>query len=202
MTRVLRLIALTVVVSLASTAIALAATTKVTGGTTTVTASSAAAALLSANHITVTPVAPATASGNTFTFPITGGRLNTKTNHGVIRNGGGISLSNGTATLALHKPTIVSDKHGVSVWAVVRHRVAHACRHFGRRHARVRCVIIARWHSVRVARVTNASVANGQASGTVTITAFTARVINRLAGKNVTSAGDVLGTATVAPTLK
>ena len=39
------------------------------------------------------------------------------------------------------------------------------------------------------------------ATGTVNITAFTARAVNRLAGKHVVSAGAVLGTASTTPTL-
>ena len=58
-------------------------------------------ALLSANHITVAPLAPATESGATFTFtfPITGGRFNTTTLRGFIRHSGGLSLSNGRARI-------------------------------------------------------------------------------------------------------
>ncbi len=200
MTRVRRVLALTSVISLVF--VAAAAATKVTGGTTTVTASTAAAQLLANNHITVTPIAPATASGSTFTFPITGGRLNTKTLHGVIRHSGGITLSNGTAKAALRRLTIVSDKHGVSVFALVRHHTRRVCGHIRARHRRFRCRVVVVWGSARVATVTNTSVSNGSATGTVNITAFTARAINRLAGKHVVSAGDVLGTATVTPTLK
>lgn len=202
MTRILKLVGLTGVLSLALAGVALAAFTKVTGGTTTLTATSAAAKVLTDNHITVTPIAPATASGATFTFPITGGRFNAKSLHGVIRNGGGVSVSNGTKTVALRRPTIVSDKRGVSVFAVIRGRVVHICRHFRAHRARVHCVVIERLRSVRVARVTGISVSGGQASGTVRITAFTAHLINRLAGKHVVAAGNVLGTATVTPTFK
>jgi hypothetical protein len=37
--------------------------------------------------------------------------------------------------------------------------------------------------------------------GTVTITTFTARALNQLAGKHAFAAGNVLGTATASPTL-
>jgi hypothetical protein len=40
------------------------------------------------------------------------------------------------------------------------------------------------------------------ATGTLQTTAFTAKAINSLAGKNVAAAGAMLGTATIAPTLK
>jgi hypothetical protein len=202
MTRALKLVALTGVLTLALAGVALAALTKVTGGTTTLTASDAAAKVLADNHITVTPVAPATASGTTFTFPITGGRLNTKTLHGVIRDGGGVSVSNGTKTVTLRRPTIISDKRGVTVWALLRGKAVHVCRHVGRHHAKVHCLIIARLRSVRIARVTDVKVSGGTATGTAKITEFTAQLINRLAGKHVVAAGDVLGTASVTPTLK
>jgi hypothetical protein len=154
------------------------------------------------NHITVTPIAPATASRSTFTFPITGGRLNTKTMHGVIRHSGGIMLSNGTAQGSPAPPDIVPDKHGVSVFALVRHHTRHVCGHIKARHRRFRCRVVMVWSSARVATVTNTSVSNGSPTGTVNIPAFAARAINRLAGKHVVSAGDVLGTASVTPTLK
>jgi molybdenum-dependent DNA-binding transcriptional regulator ModE len=66
----------------------------------------------------------------------------------------------------------------------------------------VHCVIVARVRSVRIARVTDVTVSGGKATGTAKLTDFTARVINRLAGKQVVAAGDVLGSATVSPTLK
>jgi hypothetical protein len=200
MTRALKLVLLTGVLTLALAGAALAA--KVTGGTATLTASDAAAKVLADNHITVTPLSPATASATTFTFPITGGKLNTTTLHGVIRTSGGVSVSNGTKTVALRRPTVVSDKRGTWVLALVRGRVAHECRHVGKHHARVHCVIVARVRSVRIARVTDVTVSGGKATGTAKLTDFTARVINRLAGKQVVAAGDVLGSATVSPTLK
>jgi ribosomal protein L21 len=202
MARIRKVVALAAVLTLAITAVAVAAASKVTGGTTTLTASSTAAQLLSANHITVTPLAPATASGTTFTFPIKGGKVNTTTMHGVIRNAGGVLLSNGSKKFALRRPTIVSRKHGVSVFAYLRHRAVRVCAHARHHHAHIKCGWRVRWSAVRIARVTDVTVSNGQASGTVKITALTAHLINRLAGKKVASAGDVLGTATVSPTLQ
>jgi len=201
MNRILKVAALTAVLALAFAGVALAAFSKVTGGTTTITASSAAAKVLADNSITVTPIAPATASGASVTFPISGGRLNVKTDRGVIRHKGGLSLSNGTKTVAMRKPVIVSDKRGVSVFALVRGHATRVCRHVGKHHARLRCLMVVHFHTARIARVTNVTVTGGKATGTVHITEFTARVINGLASKHVVSAGAVLGTATVAPTL-
>jgi hypothetical protein len=194
------LAAITAVISLACASVALAAPTKVTGGTTKITASSAVTTLLTANHLTVTPVAPATASGSTFTFPISGGTLNVTTLRGTIRHDGGIQISNGPRTATLRRPTIVSDAAGVSLWAVVRDHTDSVCHRIGR--SRFRCRIVSRVVTARIAQVTGVTVSNGTASGTVKITAFTAHVINRLAGKQIAAAGDVLGTATISPTLK
>ena len=69
------------------------------------------------------------------------------------------------------------------------------------RHA-LRCLTVSRFVVVRVANVTNPSVSGNTATGTLRITAYSANVINRLAGKKVAAAGDVLGTGTVSPTLK
>ncbi len=182
--------------------VASAAQTKVTGGTTTITASTAAAQLLSDNHITVTPLKPATASGTTFTFPIAGGSINTTNLHGFIRHKGGLSLSNGTKTVTLREPTVDSTKQGASIWALVRGRTVRSCHRSGRLHARVRCASVVRWHSARIATLADVKVNGTSASATVKITGATAKLINQLAGKSVVSAGAVLGTATASPTFK
>jgi hypothetical protein len=197
MSRIRAVAAVTVVALLAFAGVALAATKKVTGGTTKVTPSSSAVALLATNHITVTPIAPATASGGVFTFPITGGRVNTTTFRGVLRNGGGIVLSNGTDTVRVRRIQSVSDRHGAFVFASVGRRVRVHCH---RRHHVLRCVLVQRTITAKIARVTNGSVSGGSATGTLKITAFTAGVINHLAGHHVVSAGATLGTVTVTPT--
>lgn len=197
-------IAIAVVAAVASLALAstaLANGSKVTGGFTKVTASSAAAALLTANHITVAPLAPATASGTTFTFPITGGRFDTSTLRGFIRHSGGLSLSNGARKVVLRSPTVASTKHGVVLDALVRGPVHRVCHAVGHHHFRKRCLIVTRLVTARIARITDVSISNGTASGTLNITAFTAQVVNRLAGTHVVSAGAVLGTASTTPTL-
>jgi hypothetical protein len=170
--------ALAVVICLALAGVALAAFSKVTGGTSQITATPAAAKVLADNHITVTPVAPATASGTTFTFPIAGGRLNAKTLRGVIRHRGGLALSNGTRTVTLRRPTIVSTKRGAWLYAIVRGR------------------------SERIARFTKVSITSTAATATLTLTRASAHVINALAGKHVASAGAPFATDTVTPTLQ
>jgi hypothetical protein len=200
MSRVRTAAALAVVVSLVLAGSAIAAVLKVTGGTATVTPSAAATSLLSNNGITVTPVAPATSSGGVFTFPIAGGRLHSKTLHGVIREQGGLDISNGTETIKLRRMRVVSTAAGVSLLAVVRHHPAARCATLTRPRARIRCRIVTSVRVARVARITDVTVTNNVATGTVHITPVTAAAINELAGKQVVSAGAVLGTTTVSPT--
>jgi len=64
-------------------------------GTTDVTVSETVLAFLGDNGITPSPIAPATAAGATFSFPITGG----DTDPLVINHSGGLSLAAGAAFL-------------------------------------------------------------------------------------------------------
>jgi len=198
MTRIRRSLALAGVLALALAGVAVAATSKVKGGTAQVTVSQAAASVLSANSITVKALAPATSSGNTFTFPISGGRLNTSNNHGTIVTKGGVTLSNGKADATIRRLTIVSNKHGVFVDGLVRGKTTHRCHTTGHHHTT--CTTTVHWNTVRVATVKNVTVNGSSASGTVLLSAASAKVIDKLAGKDVAKAGDELGTATVSPT--
>src|SRR5580658_6555615 len=116
---------LAAVASLVIAASALAA--KVTGGITTITPSAAATTLLSNNHITVTPIAPATAENGAFTFPSTPGRLSTKNLHCVLSHSGRIELSNGTDNVIARHPVLVSNKNGAYIWALVRGKSHRVC---------------------------------------------------------------------------
>jgi hypothetical protein len=187
------------IVSLVIAASALA--TKVTGGSTTITPSSAATTLLANNHITVTPIAPATASNGAFTFTITRGRLNTKTLHGVLAHSGGIELSNGTDNVIVRHPVVVSTKRGAYVWALVRGKSHRVCSAFRRHRRHAVCFVVTRFRSVRVLKITSGSVSGSTFTGNVAITQVTADEINRLAGSNVVTAGAALGTIAISPTL-
>jgi hypothetical protein len=200
LSRLRTVIVLAVIICLAVTGVALAAFSKVTGGTSQITASAAAAKLLSDNHITVTPLTPATQSGAAFTFPIAGGRLNLKTLRGVIRHKGGLSLSNGTRTVTLREPTIVSTKRGA--WLYARGLDERVCRPILLPHPQVTCLAVLRSHTERVAHLTDVKVTGGSATATLTLTTASARLIDALAGKHVASAGAVLGAGTITPTLK
>jgi hypothetical protein len=198
MSRIRMLAVLTAIASLALTGAALAAVTKVTGGTTTVTISSAVSTALMNNHLTVTPLAPATATDSTFTFPISGGRLNKKL-HGHISHRGGFAFSNGTRTERLRRLTIISTKTGVSLFALVHTRTKGKCTLVVKKHV-LRCHYVVKYQIARIARITAVTVSNGSATGTVRLTEVSADVINRLAGKQIASAGTAIGTATISPT--
>jgi hypothetical protein len=201
MNRIRILVATTAIVCFAFVGVAVASAAKVTGGTTTITASSATMTLLSTNHITLSPLTPATASDATFTFPIAGGKLTAKKLHGFIRHLGGLTASNGTKTVALRDPTIVSTRSGVSLWALVRGRSTHECKAVDLRQLNIRCLMVTHVRAARIATITDVTKTDSGASGTVRITAFTAGVLNMLAGKDVAAAGDTFGTATTAPTV-
>jgi hypothetical protein len=206
---------LTVAASLAFSGIAAAATTKITGGTTTITMSTAASNALAANKLTVTPIAPATESGPAFSFPITGGRLNKKL-HGFVRDSGGFAISNGTKTVRLRRPTIVSRGHLVTLWAFVRSAAATKCAPVGKarlahrglrkgRHGlgkvRVKhCATVFRTSRRRIARITNVTVSGGTATGTVNLTAFSAHALNALAGNKLVQPRTAIGTISITPT--
>jgi hypothetical protein len=200
MSRIRGALVLAAIASLVLASGALAA--RVTGGTTTITASSATTTLLSNNNITVTPIAPATASGTgALTFPITHGRLNTKTLHGRLVQSGGLKLTNGTKTVVLRHLEIVSTKRGAAVWALVRGESRRFCRHlhrFGRRGA---CAFVTRYRVAPIARITSGSVSGSSFTGTLAITQAAANVVDRLAGSKVVAAGATLGTISIAPTL-
>ncbi len=199
MSRIRRLLALTAVMTLAVAGVAAAAVTPVTGGSTQITVSSAVQSALGANHLTVTPLTPATASGATFSFPIIHGHLNTTNLHGRIEHAGGLALSNGSWTVRLRRLTIVSDAHGISLFALAAGPGHRTCHHIGRH--RLRCVVRTHLRTARIASVTNLTTSGDTASATVNLTPFSARVLNRLAGKTIAATGTPIGTTTIAPTL-
>ncbi len=203
MSRMIRALAFAGVLALVAAGSAFAAgASKVTGGNAQLTLSSAAAGVLATNHVAVAPLAPATASGSTLTLPITGGRLNTTTLHGVIRTGGGFTLSTASRKAVVRGVTFISTKKGVSIDALVRGREFRYCTFHGRRHHRFRrCVTIVRWNLERVATVSGVTTTSTSASGTVDLSARGAELINRVAGKQIATAGEPIGTATVTPTV-
>ena len=175
---------------------------RVTGGQTQLTLSAAAVQALSTYHITPAPLAPATASGATLSFPVSGGRLNLATVHGVIRHRGGFSLSNGKRTVAIRELTILASGKTADLWGLVRTSPARTrCTRIGPGHRHVRCYTLYLWHSARIAHITNVTVSNGTATGDAALTAASAGVINRLAGTQVAKAGLAIGTVKVTLTV-
>jgi hypothetical protein len=200
MSRIRVALVLAAIASLVITASALAV--KVTGGTTTITPSSEASTLLSNNHITVSPIAPASVSDTgAVTFPIVRGRLNTKTLHGRLVQSGGLKLSNGTDTVAVRHLEIVSTKRGAYIWGLVRGHAKRFCARLHRHRIRALCNVVTRYRVARIAKITSGSVNGSTFTGNVAITQVAANVINRLAGSKVVAAGAPLGTIAITPTL-
>lgn len=188
MTRIRTIAALTAIAALALPGAALAAA-KVTGGTTQLTLTSGTSNALRNNHLTITPTAPATASGSTFTFPISRGWLNRNNLHGRIGQRGGFRISNGTRTIGVRHLELVSNRRGVSLWGILGQAtfVKQTSRHTATK-------------ARRVARLTDFTVSNGSATGTVRLTQLTAKGINFLAGKHIAKGSMPIGTITVTPT--
>lgn len=203
MRRLRLVVALSTVLALALAGVAMAAkASKVTGGSSQITLSDAAASALSTNHITMTAVAPATASGNTFTFPIKGGRLNTTTLNGVLRYGGALQVSNGTQTARLRDLTVRTHKNNATLYGVIRRSEHVRCHVTGpRHHHRLRCTVVTRNRTLKLLRITNVSVSGNTATGNVVLTGDSAALINRLAGKKIAQAGEQIGTGTTTVTL-
>ncbi len=175
-----------------------AAKVKITGGTTTITPSTATTLFLTANGISVTPIAPATASNGAVTLPIAGGRIDPATLRGVIVHRGGLKFTKGSNSLRLRHLVITSTKRGAFLDATTPIRRCRAFR--SRRGGRGRLCAF-RWEGVRVARLSNV-VRNSDNSVTANLllSQRAARFINKVAGKQVVAAGANLGTAKIVAT--
>lgn len=204
MSRLRTLLALTTVLAIAVAGVASAHVAKkihITGGTTQLSISPAAASTLSTNGISLAALAPATSSGSTFTFPIARGRLNPTNLHGRLVGQGGLAVSNGTTTLDFRHLELTSNGSQISVYAFGREPTTRSCHRFGRRLRQWRCVVRTRYGVARIAKVTALTSSGGTTSGTAYVTAFTAHVLNVLAGKKIAAAGAPLGTVAITPTL-
>lgn len=200
--------ALAAVLALVVSSAALAASsfTKVTGGTTTVTLNSAAATALQNAHLTATPVAPATASGSTFTFPIAGGRINPTTLHGYIVHRGAITISNATTSATtsatIRHLTILAGGKTAGLFGAIRRSAHERCHLAGRRHHRhLVCRTVVRWTPIKLAKITGVTLSGSSATGQAQLTGAAARLLDRLSGGSTFQAGQVIGTVTVSPTL-
>ena len=90
-------------VGLATPAVAAgqAKTVDIDGGRTSLTVDRGTLKVLTANKVSVKPVRGASASGRTFTFPITDGKVDAKTLAGTIEHSGGLQLSAGGKKLTV-----------------------------------------------------------------------------------------------------
>lgn len=95
-------------IALAPAASAKTLKVKKTGGTTVKLDAGTAAALTSLG-VTVSPIKPAKGVSGGVRFPVTGGKLNSKTLAGNIRHSGGLRFSNGTTNVDLTNFTINID---------------------------------------------------------------------------------------------
>lgn len=149
---------------------------KVTGKQTTVTPSSSLTSFLASRNIKVAAVAPATLSGGTVTFPITGGAVKSPSLNGRLILGGGLQFTRKTHSVTLSSIVVRRNGSKAVVSATVGHR------------------------RLNVARATGTHLTVSGKTGTVTgdlrLSAAAARAINKLAGKHLVSAGADLGSFT------
>jgi hypothetical protein len=176
-----------------------AAKVKITGGTTTITPSAATTQFLTTNGISVTPIAPATASNGVLTLPIKGGRIDPVTLRGFVTHRGGVKFSKGTNSLSLRHFLITSTKRGAFLNATTPVRRCRAFR--ARRGHRRGRVCFTRAEGVRVARLSNVVLnSDNSVTANLLLSSRAARFINKVAGSQVVSAGANFGTAKIVAT--
>jgi hypothetical protein len=186
--------------ALAPVGVALAAgsaATPVTGGSTDLTLSASASSALQSEGIAASALAPARISGATVAFPISGGALNIAGPSGTIDNRGALKLTRRRAHLVLRAPVVHAQRGQATIWASTVTHSHRSCRGHGRHR---RCTVRYRFGYVKIANVSGVALSATGASGTVTLSAAGAKLLNRLAHKKFVTAGTPLGTATVAPT--
>lgn len=83
---------------------------KVKSGRTVLVLDAGTAGVLTANGVSVAPIAGAYPSGKGIAFPIVGGSLNRKTAAGVVYHRGGLKFSAGTTSLSVQDFTIDTTK--------------------------------------------------------------------------------------------
>jgi hypothetical protein len=174
------------------------------GGTTSVTPSAAAVKVLSDAGIAVTPVAPASATGGVFSFPIARGFVDPATGRADLLHKGGLKFTKGAKSATLRRFIIRKSAKAKAATLLARAPkkackiVLRQTKKHGKKKAHRKAVRVCRWHQryFAAARVTDIKVSSdGTAvSGTLRITKTTAQIFNKVAGKKVVKAGAVLGT--------
>lgn len=158
-------------------------TLKATGAT-TLKLDSATAGALTSLGISVAPVDPASASSKGVKFPITGGKVNSKTLAGNIKHSGGLRFTKGSTVVDLTKYTIKIDKKPDLVASVGSARVSIL--------------------SLDLSKLKNSSKGkNIKLSGVkASLTADAAAALNQAFATTAFTEGLVLGTASVSAKVK
>lgn len=158
-------------------------TFKKTGGTTLKLDSGTAGALTSLG-ISVAPIKPAKASAKGITFPITGGKVNSKTLAGTIKHSGGLRFSKGSTVVDLTNYNIKIDKAPDLVASLGADRVSIL--------------------NLDLSKLKNSSKGKSiKLSGiSASLTAGAAAALNQAFGTTAFTEGLVLGTASVKGTVK
>jgi hypothetical protein len=187
-------------------------------GSTTFTPSAQATTLLSNNGIAVAPVGPATAEGDSYVFPIAAGIGSPRTFYGLLAHKGGLEFTKGDRSAVIRRFVAVRVKRGAVLLAQVpglrggcgRLRAAYARFHIQRPGGLRRTPAVRKLRrAVRnycgggrvivLAHLTNLakqSRYNGALlSADLKLSREAARLLNRLAGSKVVSAGAPLGSA-------
>jgi hypothetical protein len=185
MTRIRTIAAFAVMVALLALP-SVAGAIKIKSGNLQLTVTPAATNALSANHLTLAPLAPATVNGSTWTFPSSHGRIRKTNFHGAIAQRGGFTITNGTKTIHVREPILVSRSSGVDLFAFFRYPWKKI-----RSHGRVVSAPVA---LRRVGNVRNVKLHNGTATGTLRLSQFAANGLNILAGKKFAHRGTAIGT--------
>jgi hypothetical protein len=154
----------------------------ITGGTTTVTASTATVKFLVSHGVTVTAVAPATMSATSITLPVRGGVVKPRSLDGALFHRGAVKFATATKSVTLRHLTLYKLGKKAHLAGVVDGKGLNLGMISG-----LKAVL-----NGKTATVT----------GEIHITRAVAKVINRLVGKHVVSAGYVLGSFSSTLTVK
>ncbi len=155
-------------------------TVKIKGGHTSLTVAAGTLAVLTKNGVSVTPIRPASASGATFSFPITGGSVKPRTAAGTITHSGGLTFTVGKTSLGVQDFTIDTTK------GVLTARVSGT-------HTRVPLLKLDASSARITARWGCLTVSNVKAS----LTAEAAAALNKTFGVSLFTAGLPIGVAKV-----
>jgi hypothetical protein len=148
----------------------------VKSGTTKITVTDATAKFLATEGIIPTAIAPATVSGASATLPVKGGLAKAKSLDGVLLHRGALKFATSSKSLVLRHITLYKLGKRAHLAAVVGGKVL--------RLANV------------VGLTATATGKTATVSGELHLTAAVARLINKLAGKHVVSAGYDFGSFT------